>query len=70
MLGCAEDLEMHISDVPFTVHAHIIHTALFWLLLGRLFHHLLLCCLEDHPDHVDVSIRDPADPSQSMAIPS
>jgi hypothetical protein len=37
---------------------------------GRPFHHLLLCRLEDHPDRVDVSIRDPADPARSIAVPS
>jgi hypothetical protein len=69
-LGCAEDLEMQIGDVSFTIHAHIVRTAPFRLLLGRPFHHLLLCRLEDHPDRVDVSIRDPADPSRSIAVPS
>jgi len=62
-LGCAEDLNMRIGDVSFTIHAHVVRTAPFRLLLGRPFHHLLLCRLEDHPDHVDVSIRDPADPT-------
>jgi hypothetical protein len=69
-LGCAEDLEMQIGDVSFTIHAHVVRTAPFWLLLGHPFHHLLLCRLEDHPDHVDVSIRDPANPSHSIAVPS
>ena len=69
-LGCAEDLEMQIGDVSFTMHAHVVRTAPFRLLLGRPFHHLLLCRLEDHPDRVDVSIRDPADPSRSIAVPS
>ena len=69
-LGCAEDLEMRIGDVSFTIHAHVVRTAPFRLLLGRPFHHLLLCRLEDHPDRVDVSIRDPADPSHSIAVPS
>ena len=49
-LGCAEDLEMRISDISFTIHPHVVHTALFCLLLGCPFHHLLLCRLEDHPD--------------------
>lgn len=62
-LGCTEDLSMQIGDVSFTIHAHIVHTAPFRLLLGHPFHHLLLCQLEDHPDCVDVSIRDPANPS-------
>jgi integrase-like protein/reverse transcriptase-like protein/aspartyl protease len=69
-LGCAEDLKMRIGDVSFTIHAHVIRTAPFRLLLGRPFHHLLLCRLEDHPDRVDVSIRDPANPSHSIAVPS
>ena len=70
MLGCAEDLEMQIGDVSFTVHAHVVRAAPFRLLLGRPFHHLLLCRLEDHPDRVNVSIRDPADPSRSITVPS
>jgi len=70
MLGCAEDLDMRIGDVSFTIHAHVVCTAPFCLLLGHPFHHLLLCRLEDHPDCVDVSIRDPADPSHSIAVPS
>jgi Aspartyl protease len=69
-LGCAEDLSMCIGDVSFTIHAHIVRTAPFRLLLGRPFHHLLLCQLEDHPDRVDMSIRDPANPAQSIAVPS
>jgi len=69
-LGCAEDLPMHIGDISFTTHAHVIRTAPFRLLLGRPFHHLLLCRLEDHPDRVDVSICNPADPSRSIAVPS
>lgn len=69
-LGCAEDLHMHIGDVSFTMHAHVVRNAPFRLLLGRPFHHLLLCWLEDHPDRVNVSIRDPANPSRSIAVPS
>ena len=69
-LGCAEDLSMRIGDVSFSLHAHVVRTAPFRLLLGRPFHHLLLCRLEDHPDRVDVSIRDPANPSRSVAVPS
>ena len=70
MLGCAEDLEMCIGNVSFTIHAHVIQTMPFCLLLGRPFHHLLLCQLEDHPDHIDVSIHDPANPSCSIVVPS
>src|SRR6266567_3401698 len=69
-LGCAEDLNMHIGDVSFTIHMHVIRTAPFRLLLGCPFHYLLLCRLEDHPDRVDVSICDPTNPAQSIAIPS
>ena len=69
-LGCAEDLNMRIGDVSFTIHAHVVRTAPFRLLLGRPFHHLLLCRLEDHPDRVDVSIRDPANPARSFSVPS
>ncbi|KAH9038820.1 hypothetical protein EDB84DRAFT_1226366, partial [Lactarius hengduanensis] len=58
--GCAENLAMQIGDVVFEIHAHVVDHAPFRLLLGRPFHHLLLCRLEDHPDgRVDISIRDP-----------
>ena len=33
-LGCAKHLTMQISDVPFTLHAHVIENAPFRLLLG------------------------------------
>ncbi|KAI9429881.1 hypothetical protein H4582DRAFT_2088124 [Lactarius indigo] len=70
-LGCAENLLMQVGDVSFEVHAHVVDHAPFRLLLGRPFHHLLLCRLEDHPDgRVDVSVRDPADPARSISIPS
>ena len=69
-LGCAEDVNMCIGDMSFTIHAHIVHTAPFIFLLGRPFHYLLLCWaasplrrFEDHPNRVDVSIHDPTDPS-------
>ena len=61
-LGCAEDLGIRIGDMSFDIQAHVIRTAPFRLLLGRPFHHLLLCRLQDHPDHVDMFIRDPANP--------
>ena len=67
--SCAKDLEMHIGGVSFTIHAHVVHTAPFRLLLGRPFHNLLLCWLKDHPDHVDVSICGLADPAQLIAVP-
>ena len=70
-LGCAENLVMQVGDVEFEIHAHVIDHAPFRLLLGRPFHHLLLCRLEDHPDgRVDVSVRDPADPARAIHIPS
>lgn len=70
-LGCAEDLSMRIvGDVSFTLHAHVVRTAPFRLLLGHPFHHLLLCRLEDQLDRVDVSIRDPSNPARAVAMPS
>src|SRR6266702_4109757 len=70
-LGCAENLTMQVGDVSFTIHAHVVDRAPFRLLLGRPFHHLLLCRLEDHPDgRVEVSVRDPTDPARSVSIPS
>ena len=70
-IGCAENLTMQVGDVAFEVHAHIVERAPFRLLLGRPFHHLLLCKLEDHPDgRVDVSVRDPTNPTHFVTIPS
>ena len=70
-LGCAENLTMQIGDVTFEVHAHVVERAPFRLLLGRPFHHLLLCRLEDHADgRVDVSVCDPTNPARSVTIPS
>lgn len=70
-LGCAENLIMQIGDVAFKVHAHVVDRAPFRLLLGRPFHNLLLCRLEDHSDgRVDVSVRDPANPTHFITIPS
>jgi hypothetical protein len=70
-LGCAEDLHMRIGDIPFKVHAHIVQRAPFHLLLGRPFHHLLRCRLEDHPDGlVEVSLRNPSDPLHVISVPS
>ena len=42
-LSCAKDLNMCIGDVSFTIHAHVVRTAPFRLLLGCPFHNLLLC---------------------------
>ncbi|KAI0281703.1 hypothetical protein BC826DRAFT_883731, partial [Russula brevipes] len=59
-LGCAEYLPMQIGNVSFKIHAHVVRDAPFRLLLGRPFHNLLLCRLEDRPDgRIEVSIRDP-----------
>ena len=70
-LGCAENLAMQIGDLVFEVHAHVVDRAPFRLLLGRPFHHHLLCKLEDHSDgRVDISVRDPADPARSVTVPS
>ena len=69
-LGCAEDLNMRICDMSFTIHAHVVHTAPFRLLLGCPFHHLLLCRLENHPDRVDIFIHDLANPARSFSVPS
>ena len=70
-LGCAENLSMQVGDVAFEVHAHVVERAPFRLLLGRPFHNLLLCRLEDRPDgSIDISVRNPADPHHSIIIPS
>jgi hypothetical protein len=70
-LGCAEYLPMRAGDISFEVHAHVVEHAPFRLLLGRPFQHALLCRLEDLPcGDVLVSIRDPADPSRRVSIPS
>ncbi len=70
-LGCAENLSMCVGNVSFKVHAHVIDQVPFRLLLGRPFHHLLLCQLKDQPDsHVDICVYDPTDPACSISIPS
>jgi hypothetical protein len=69
-LGCAEDLKVRIGDVPFTIHTHIVCIVPSRLCLGRPFYHLLLCQLKDHPDCIDISIRDSAVPSRSIAVSS
>lgn len=69
-LGCAEHLSMRIGDISFAIHAHVVRTAPFRLVLGRPFRHLLLCRPEDHLDGVDVSICDPANPLRSLTVPS
>ncbi|KAI0277109.1 hypothetical protein BGY98DRAFT_934606 [Russula aff. rugulosa BPL654] len=53
-LSCTNDINMRIGDVSFTIHAHVVHTAPFRLLLGRPFQYLLLCQHEDYPDCVEV----------------
>ena len=61
---------MLISDVPFTINARVVHRAPFRLLPGLPFHDLLVCQLENRLERVDVFIRDPAKPSQSIDVPS
>lgn len=61
---------MQIGDVSFTIHAHVVRTASFRLLLSCPFHQLFLCRLEYHLNRVDVSLRDPADPSCSISVPA
>jgi hypothetical protein len=69
MLGCMENLSMHIGTVDFQLHAHIVQTAPFHLLLGCPFHHLLLTHLKDQPDgSVNLLIHDPADFTHLTAI--
>ena len=70
-LGCAEYLPMRIGDLSFTVHAHVVERAPFRLLLGRPFQHALLCQIEDLPSgDIEVSVQDPANPTQRITIPS
>ncbi|KAH8988593.1 hypothetical protein EDB92DRAFT_2115657 [Lactarius akahatsu] len=63
-VGCADDPDIGVGDGPFIIHAPIVQTAPFYQ-LGYPFHHLLLCRLEDHPNHIDVYIHDPVDLSRS-----
>jgi hypothetical protein len=70
-LGCTENLSMRIGNMDFQLHAHVVQTAPFRLLLGRPFHHLLLARLEDQPGgSVDLLIRDPTDFTHSVTIPT
>jgi hypothetical protein len=70
-LGCAENLNMRIGNMDFQLHAHVVQTAPFRLLLGRPFFNLLLARLEDQPDgDVDLLIRDPADFAHSITVPT
>jgi hypothetical protein len=63
--------EVKPLDIPFTEHAHVVERAPFWLLLGRPFQQALLCRIEDLSSvDVDVSVRNPADPSRCITIPS
>ncbi|KAI0258808.1 hypothetical protein BC834DRAFT_847136 [Gloeopeniophorella convolvens] len=55
--GCAENLMMHIGDINFKLHAHVLEDVLYRLLLRRPFHHLLLCRLEDHTDGQSQSLH-------------
>ncbi|KAI0246804.1 hypothetical protein BJV78DRAFT_1297250, partial [Lactifluus subvellereus] len=70
-LGCAENLPMRIGNVDFLVHAHVVETAPFKLLLGRPFSKLLLSGLQDHADgRVDLTICDPSNPTRSVSVPT
>ena len=70
-LGCAMNLAMRIGDIDFQVHAHVVKTAPFQLLLGRPFSSLMLSGLQDHEDgRVTLSIQDPCDPSHSATVPT
>ncbi|KAI9451026.1 hypothetical protein F5148DRAFT_957601, partial [Russula earlei] len=58
-LDCAEHVPMQVGSIPFKIHTYVEECAPFWLLLGRPFHCLLLCRLEDLPSgEVQVSICD------------
>jgi hypothetical protein len=68
-LGCAENLPLTVGSISCLVHAHVVKRAPFRLLLGRLFHHLLLCHLEEHANgRVDVSLSDPASPDHHVLV--
>lgn len=59
-----------IGRIDFHVHGHAVEKAPSCLLLGRRFHNLLLCCLEDNPDgSVDLVIYDPSDPALRLLFP-
>jgi len=58
-IGCTENLTLQVGDTAFKVHAHVIETALFGLLLGCPFQQTALCCFEDLPtSKVEVSVHD------------
>jgi len=60
MIGCAENLMLQVGDAAFKVHAHVIKTTSFGLLLGHPFQQTALCCFEDLPTgEVEVSVHDP-----------
>ena len=70
-VGCAENLTLQVGDVPFKIHAHVVEHASFGLLLGRPFQRALLCRFEDLPGgEVEVSVRDPADISRRVYVPT
>ena len=70
-VGCTEYLPMRISDISFSLHAHVVEHAPFRLLLGRPFQHMLKAHLEDLPDGTfHMSICDPSNTQRRIYIPS
>ena len=70
-VGCAEYLTMQVGGVPFKIHAHVVEDAPFKLLLGRPFGHAVSSIIEDLPNgDVEVSVRDPTNPSHRVYIPA
>ena len=71
MVGCIESLTMQVGDVPFKIHAHVVKSASYSLLLGHPFQQALLCCFEDLPSgEVEISVRDPANIACRVYIPT
>jgi len=59
-IGCAKNLTLQVGDAAFKVHAHVVETISFGLLLGHPFQQTALCCFEDLPTgEVEVSVHDP-----------
>jgi len=70
-VGCAEYLTMQVGGIPFKIHVHIVEDAPFKLLLGRPFGHAVSSVIEDLPNgEVEVSVRDPANPTRRVYIPA
>ncbi len=69
-VGCTENLPLQVGDVTLWVHTHVVQDAPFQLLLGHLFQHAVLCCIEDLPlGEVEVSILDLADRHCRVYLP-